>query len=336
MFMLLPPLSVMVLHTGRYLSADLDAASSAARLSMLSVPMLFCWAIPYFYFCRWFDGRLSSRQEEMVASSIASTVAAFLIQEAYRPWWTPLTTRPAAQLVGVIGILLLAALLLRRSLETASDSVDIFPKGNTMATMADSKARRTRRSFRFGGHLSKGEYDGHHGRQQGAADAAELHGRLLQELIEVDLQLRLADAVVGADQPLLQIPDGPVREWHHGRGAFSQVARARLSPGHVRHACGLQLLEAFQPVGADRRPRRDVVLDELDHRGLPEVRDHRHPNPARRRARCAWSSMRVEDGRGRGARFGVDRVVAPQLGRAGPGGSDQGQDRANDRGALPS
>ena len=113
MFMLLPPLSVMVLHTGRYLSADLDAASSAARLSMLSVPMLFCWAIPYFHFCRWFDGRLSSRQEEMVASSITSTVAAFLIQEAYRPWWTPLTTRPAAQLVGAIGILLLAALLLR-------------------------------------------------------------------------------------------------------------------------------------------------------------------------------------------------------------------------------
>ena len=37
--------------------------------------------------------------------------------------------------------------MLRRSLETASDSVDIFPKGNTMATMADSKARRTRRSF---------------------------------------------------------------------------------------------------------------------------------------------------------------------------------------------
>ena len=32
--------------------------------------------------------------------------------------------------------------------------------------------------IRFGGHLSKGEYDGHHGRQQGAADAAELHGRL--------------------------------------------------------------------------------------------------------------------------------------------------------------
>ena len=32
--------------------------------------------------------------------------------------------------------------------------------------------------IRFGGHLSKGEYDGHHGRQPGAADAAELHGRL--------------------------------------------------------------------------------------------------------------------------------------------------------------
>ena len=32
--------------------------------------------------------------------------------------------------------------------------------------------------IRFGGHLSKGEYDGHHGRQPGAADAAEPHGRL--------------------------------------------------------------------------------------------------------------------------------------------------------------
>ena len=31
------------------------------------------------------------------------------------------------------------------------------------------------------------------------------------ELIKVDLKLRLADPVVGADQPLLQIPDGPVR-----------------------------------------------------------------------------------------------------------------------------
>ena len=87
--------------------------------------------------------------------------------------------------------------------------------------------------------------------------------------------------MVGADQPLLQVPNGAVRQRHHGRGAFPQGAPERLSPGHVRHARGLQPLEAFQAVGVDGRPRRDVALNEIDHRGLFEVRGHRHPNPAR-------------------------------------------------------
>ena len=100
------------------------------------------------------------------------------------------------------------------------------------------------------------------------------------ELVKIDLQLRFTDAVVRADQPLLQIPDGPVGKLHDRRGTSAQVAWARLSPGHVRYAYGLQRLEPCQPVRVDRRPRPDVLLDELEHRGLFEVRD-RHSNPAR-------------------------------------------------------
>ena len=57
--------------------------------------------------------------------------------------------------------------------------------------------------------------------------------------------------------------------------------RRALRSGWVRRTCFdagcLQILEAFA-VGVDRRSRTDVLLDEIDHRGLFEVRDHRHPN----------------------------------------------------------
>ncbi len=112
-FMLLPPFSVMLIHTGNYVSADLSVAAKAAALSMKSVPMVFAWAIPYFHISRRLDGRLSSRHEEVVASFVAATVAAFLIQAAYHPWWTPLTTRPDAQLAGVIAVLIFAAWFVR-------------------------------------------------------------------------------------------------------------------------------------------------------------------------------------------------------------------------------
>jgi hypothetical protein len=104
------------------------------------------------------------------------------------------------------------------------------------------------------------------------------------ELVQVDLELRLTDPVVRADQPLLEVADSAVRERHDGGCAFAQGAWARLGTPNVPDARRLQVFEAFQPVGHDGRSRADVVLDELDHRRLFKIRDHRHPDTARHAA----------------------------------------------------
>jgi len=41
------------------------------------------------------------------------------------------------------------------------------------------------------------------------------------EFVEVDLELVLADSVVGADQPLLEVSNGPISEWDSGLRAFA-------------------------------------------------------------------------------------------------------------------
>ncbi len=46
------------------------------------------------------------------------------------------------------------------------------------------------------------------------------------ELVQIDLQLGAAHPVVGADQPLLEVPDGAVRQRHHG---FRALAQRRFS-----------------------------------------------------------------------------------------------------------
>ena len=48
------------------------------------------------------------------------------------------------------------------------------------------------------------------------------------ELVQVRLKLRAADAVIGADQPMLKVPDGAVRQRHDGAGALAQRASQRL------------------------------------------------------------------------------------------------------------
>src|SRR6266705_1185604 len=53
------------------------------------------------------------------------------------------------------------------------------------------------------------------------------------ELVQIDLKLRFTDAVVRADQPLLHVANGAVRQRHDRGGAFAQVAPEGLRAGYV-------------------------------------------------------------------------------------------------------
>ena len=53
------------------------------------------------------------------------------------------------------------------------------------------------------------------------------------KFIEVNLQLVLADPVVGADQPLLQISDGPIGKWYCRLCSFAQFRPKRLGTGDM-------------------------------------------------------------------------------------------------------
>jgi hypothetical protein len=67
------------------------------------------------------------------------------------------------------------------------------------------------------------------------------------ELVQVHLQLRAADAVVGADQPVLEVPDGAVRKGHDGGGTLAKRRTPRLRAGDVPEARSVQAGESRQP-----------------------------------------------------------------------------------------
>src|SRR2546422_1139926 len=101
------------------------------------------------------------------------------------------------------------------------------------------------------------------------------------ELVQVRLQLCAADAVIGADQPVLEIPDRAVRERHHGGGALAQGGTRRLLEGDVPVPCGLHARESCKAVGVDRRAGRDVRFENGGHGRRREVREHHHPDATR-------------------------------------------------------
>ena len=72
------------------------------------------------------------------------------------------------------------------------------------------------------------------------------------EFIQINLELITADTVMGSEQPLLKIANGPVRRRHHGLGTPSQVNSQRLAARHVLEASLFQSGEAFQSVGVYR------------------------------------------------------------------------------------
>ena len=102
------------------------------------------------------------------------------------------------------------------------------------------------------------------------------------ELIEIDLELSAADAVIGADQPLLKVADCAVGQRHHRLGTLAQIDSQRLRARDVLVACFLQAREGLQTVGVDRGAGSDVLQD---------------------KGRSAWSSQSLQPARGFAALF---------------------------------
>jgi len=67
------------------------------------------------------------------------------------------------------------------------------------------------------------------------------------ELVEIDLQVMAADAMVRPDEPLLKVADRAIRERHDRGHPAAQGAPQRLRTGYVPHARGLQPFPPFQP-----------------------------------------------------------------------------------------
>ena len=98
------------------------------------------------------------------------------------------------------------------------------------------------------------------------------------ELVEVHLQLRAAHAVIRSDQPLLEVPDGAICQWHDRGGTFAEGRTRRLGASDVSEVRFRQHGETGQPVGVDRRARRDVLLDHRRDRRPFEIRQDAHPH----------------------------------------------------------
>jgi hypothetical protein len=94
------------------------------------------------------------------------------------------------------------------------------------------------------------------------------------ELIEVNLELRAADAVVGADQPLLKVADSTVGQGHYRFGSLTQFGCLRLRPRDVPIPNFIQTRETLQSIGIDRRAWSDMLLDKATERGCLKVCDH--------------------------------------------------------------
>jgi hypothetical protein len=69
------------------------------------------------------------------------------------------------------------------------------------------------------------------------------------EFIKISLELMAAYAVMGSEQPLLQVADGAVSQRHRGLRAFVQVRSRRLSAGHMAESSFVQSTEAPEAVG---------------------------------------------------------------------------------------
>jgi hypothetical protein len=101
------------------------------------------------------------------------------------------------------------------------------------------------------------------------------------KLVEVHLQLRAADAVVRADQPLLQIADRAVGQRDDGRDSTAQGRSDRLRMWDMAIVFYRGGAKTRQAVGVQRRAGGDMSREERLESARAEIRDDRHAHTAR-------------------------------------------------------
>jgi len=102
------------------------------------------------------------------------------------------------------------------------------------------------------------------------------------ELIEINLELGLAHAVIGAEQLLLEIANGPIGEWDNGGRTLPQLRSEGLVARYVLEPEFCKAREAFETVRVDGGIRRDVLSNKSYYRAGFEIRNYAHAGAAGR------------------------------------------------------
>jgi len=135
------------------------------------------------------------------------------------------------------------------------------------------------------------------------------------EFIEVRLELSPAHAVMGADQPVLEIADDSIGERHDGARPFAERRSQRLLERDVPIPSRLQAGERPEAVGVNRGAAGDVRLDDAAHGGRGEIRQNDEADSPR-------TILTLLDGHQHGDRATVFQLTASGdagLGPANPG-----------------
>lgn len=96
------------------------------------------------------------------------------------------------------------------------------------------------------------------------------------EFIEINLKLLATHAMIGSDQPLLQISNRAVCQGHDRLRTFAEVNAQRLATRHMLEARVLQPGKAFEAVRVHLRARCHVSFQEVDQGGALEIPDDFH------------------------------------------------------------
>jgi len=96
------------------------------------------------------------------------------------------------------------------------------------------------------------------------------------EFIKINLKLIAAHAVIGSDQPLLEIPNGSVCQRQYRVRAFAQIDSQGLRARHMLKSGFLQSRKGLETVGVYSRAQRHIFFQKGQERCTFEIRDDGH------------------------------------------------------------